>query len=47
MDEFEVGMPLLGDKAPSFEAQTTHGKIRFPSLPISWSKRKKEPRKYN
>ena len=30
MDEFEVGMPLLGDKAPSFEAQTTQGKIRFP-----------------
>ena len=30
MEEFEIGMPLIGDKAPSFEAQTTHGKIRFP-----------------
>ncbi|RLG91298.1 peroxiredoxin [Candidatus Bathyarchaeota archaeon] len=25
-----MGVPLLGDKAPSFEAQTTKGKIRFP-----------------
>ena len=23
-------IPLLGEKVPSFEAQTTHGKIRFP-----------------
>ncbi len=30
MEEFDVGMPLIGDKAPSFEAQTTHGKIKFP-----------------
>lgn len=26
----EARMPLLGEKVPSFEAQTTHGKIRFP-----------------
>jgi len=23
-------IPLIGEKAPSFEAQTTEGKIRFP-----------------
>lgn len=23
-------MPLIGDKAPAFEAETTQGKIRFP-----------------
>ncbi|MCD6312908.1 MAG: peroxiredoxin [Thaumarchaeota archaeon] len=26
----EARIPLLGEKVPSFEAQTTHGKIRFP-----------------
>ncbi|RLG06766.1 MAG: peroxiredoxin, partial [Thaumarchaeota archaeon] len=26
----ENRIPLLGEKVPSFEAQTTHGKIRFP-----------------
>ena len=26
----ETRMPLLGERVPSFEAQTTHGKIRFP-----------------
>ena len=30
MGEAKIGVPLLGDKAPSFEAQTTKGKIRFP-----------------
>ncbi len=26
----EAGLPLIGDKAPSFEALTTRGKIKFP-----------------
>lgn len=26
----EISMPLLGDKFPEFEVQTTHGKIRLP-----------------
>jgi len=26
----EINMPLLGDKFPEFEVQTTHGKIRLP-----------------
>ncbi|MGQ9719612.1 MAG: peroxiredoxin [Nitrososphaerales archaeon] len=30
MQEFVVKLPSLGEKAPSFEAQTTHGKIKFP-----------------
>ncbi len=30
MEEFGAGMPLIGDKAPYFEAQTTQGKIKFP-----------------
>ena len=28
--EINPNLPLLGEKAPSFEAQTTHGKIKFP-----------------
>jgi len=28
--EVEARFPLIGDKAPAFEAQTTKGKIRFP-----------------
>ncbi len=27
----EMGMPLLGEKFPEFEVQTTHGKMRLPS----------------
>ena len=30
MDNQTYTMPLIGDKAPSFEAETTQGKIRFP-----------------
>ena len=30
MEKEKTGFPLLGEKAPSFEAQTTKGKIRFP-----------------
>lgn len=30
MENVETRLPLLGEKAPSFEAQTTHGKIKFP-----------------
>lgn len=30
MENQTVTMPLIGDKAPSFEADTTQGKIRFP-----------------
>ena len=30
MDNQTYMMPLIGDKAPSFEAETTQGKIRFP-----------------
>ena len=30
MDNHTYAMPLIGDKAPSFEAETTQGKIRFP-----------------
>ena len=30
MEEKMMNIPILGEKAPSFEAQTTHGKIRFP-----------------
>ena len=30
MDNHTYTMPLIGDKAPSFEAETTQGKIRFP-----------------
>jgi peroxiredoxin (alkyl hydroperoxide reductase subunit C) len=30
MTEEEYFLPLLGDPAPSFEAQTTHGKVKFP-----------------
>lgn len=29
-EENSNGMPLLGDKVPEFEAQTTHGKLKFP-----------------
>lgn len=33
-----VRMPLIGDTAPSFEAVTTQGKIKFPEdLPASGS----------
>ena len=30
VEKIEPGLPLLGEKVPSFEAQTTSGKIRFP-----------------
>lgn len=30
MENQSYRMPLIGDKAPSFEAETTQGKIRFP-----------------
>ena len=30
MQEQEYKMPLIGEKAPSFEAETTQGKINFP-----------------
>ena len=30
MDEQNVRMPLIGEKAPSFEAETTQGPIKFP-----------------
>lgn len=30
MENQTTQMPLIGDKAPSFEAETTQGKIRFP-----------------
>ena len=30
MSEEKVGMPLIGDTAPSFEAKTTQGNISFP-----------------
>ncbi|NHJ87710.1 MAG: peroxiredoxin [Asgard group archaeon] len=30
MSEEKQGFPLIGDKAPSFTATTTHGKINFP-----------------
>ncbi len=30
MENQTYTMPLIGDKAPSFEAETTQGKIRFP-----------------
>lgn len=30
MEERIDTMPLIGDKAPAFEAETTQGKIRFP-----------------
>lgn len=30
MDNQTYSMPLIGDKAPAFEAETTQGRIRFP-----------------
>lgn len=30
MDQTTFSMPRVGEKAPSFEAQTTYGKIKFP-----------------
>ena len=30
MEKVETRLPLIGEKAPSFEVQTTHGKIKFP-----------------
>ncbi|MHA1408522.1 MAG: redoxin domain-containing protein, partial [Candidatus Heimdallarchaeaceae archaeon] len=30
MEDDYVGMPMLGEKIPSFKAQTTHGKMEFP-----------------
>jgi len=30
MDEQNARMPLIGEKAPSFEAETTQGQIKFP-----------------
>lgn len=31
MSEHEVRLPLIGEKAPSFEAETTQGDIKFPT----------------
>ncbi len=28
--EKEYSLPLIGDKAPSFTAKTTHGEVSFP-----------------
>jgi peroxiredoxin (alkyl hydroperoxide reductase subunit C) len=37
MEERTLSMPLLGDQFPSFEAQTTHGRMKFPDdLRGSW-----------
>ena len=30
MEKQTYAMPLIGDQAPAFEAETTQGKIRFP-----------------
>ena len=30
MEDKEHNFPLIGDKAPSFEAKTTHGEVNFP-----------------
>jgi peroxiredoxin (alkyl hydroperoxide reductase subunit C) len=32
----EIRMPLLGEKAPEFEAMTTHGKLRLEDFKGSW-----------
>ena len=37
MDEEVFGIPMLGEKIPSFETLTTHGKMKFPeSMKGSW-----------
>jgi len=36
MDEETIRMPLLGEKAPDFEAMTTHGKLRLGDFKGSW-----------
>jgi len=32
MEQNEQRMPLIGEKTPSFEAETTQGPIRFPAV---------------
>jgi len=36
MDEEKIRMPLLGEKAPDFEAMTTHGKLKLEDFKGSW-----------
>jgi peroxiredoxin (alkyl hydroperoxide reductase subunit C) len=36
MDEEKVRMPLLGEKAPDFEAMTTHGKLKLDDFKGGW-----------
>ena len=37
MDDEVFGIPMLGEKIPSFETLTTHGKMKFPeSMDGSW-----------
>ncbi len=37
MDDEVFGIPMLGEKIPSFETLTTHGKMKFPeSMDGNW-----------